>query len=328
MKSLTIGDPHIQVSNLEESEKLFNFYYSIASDPANEIERIVILGDLTHTKDVIRGLVLNFWDRWLNTFSSLHPTVVLVGNHDLSCNTNNAIHSLVPFKGKYKNLSIVDRPCAMDNIGFLPYYHDKEEFVSEANGLVGRGYKTIICHQTFAGSKFENGFYAPDGVNPDLIDAETIISGHIHSTQSFSKVFYPGTAAWHIASDANQKKGVWIIEYAPDGSVISKKMIETDKVVTPIVSVDINEGEEIPTIPTDAKVFINLKGSSRWITKTAKDLKGMGSIRGTPTDSKEKKKRMANRELGIYSYLDSYALSPEVNKEDMKTYLRELGIGQ
>jgi metallophosphoesterase superfamily enzyme len=46
-KVLYVGDPHAQISNLDESERLLNFVQESANK--HEVDSIVILGDLYHT---------------------------------------------------------------------------------------------------------------------------------------------------------------------------------------------------------------------------------------------------------------------------------------
>jgi len=50
-----------------------------------------------------------------------------------------------------------------------------------------------LCHQTFDGAKFSEGFYTTDGIDSSLIKTDLIISGHIHIEQRWANVYYPGT---------------------------------------------------------------------------------------------------------------------------------------
>jgi UDP-2,3-diacylglucosamine pyrophosphatase LpxH len=82
MKIVRVGDPHIRPQNIAEAELLMQFIYNLCTGAPTD--RLEILGDLFHTHAVVRLEVLEFWNKWLQRFSDVIETVVLVGNHDLS----------------------------------------------------------------------------------------------------------------------------------------------------------------------------------------------------------------------------------------------------
>lgn len=327
---LRVGDPHIRPSNIEESNKLMSFVQKIIveSMSVEPINRLEILGDLMHTHAVVRVEVLDFWHKWLQTFSSLVETVVLVGNHDQTGDKHNSSHSLNTLKTLMrteKNLKIVDSPYLSGVFGYMPYVHENDQFIAKANSLVEEGAKIIVCHATFDGSQYDNGFYAPNGIDPALIKADHIISGHVHKEQIIAngKVDYPGTPKWDTSSDANENKGVWRYKHDINGKVLERLLIPTDKVVTPIVSFTWTEGQEAPSIPEGAKANVELIGSSDWIKKQKALLKGKVSISTKFTD----KKRTLNRKAGnsFENYLNSL-YSSKIDKDSLIKYAKEIGI--
>lgn len=324
MKILRVGDPHIRPNNIQEANQLMEFICNIVKNA--KVDRLEILGDLFHTHAVVRLEVLEFWDKWLQRFSDIVETVVLVGNHDMGGDYHSDSHALTVFKRiKNEKLKIIDKPTAIGVFGYLPYTHDGAVFVESARRLNGEGSKVLVCHATFSGSQFDNGFYAPEGINPDDIPFEKIISGHIHKEQIIAggKVDYPGTAKWDSASDANERKGVWLYEHAVDGTVLNRDMISTEKVVTPIVSFKWVEGEEAPVIPEGAKASVELIGSSDWITKQKSKLKGKVSISSKFTDKKEKAERKAGNSLE--NFLNNLYV-PTMNRDSLLAFAKEIGI--
>lgn len=331
MRILRMGDPHIRPSNIEEADRLMAFAKEIIV--GGKIDRFEILGDLFHTHAVIRLEVLEFWNKWLQVFSGVVETVVLVGNHDMTGDHNSQNHALKVFKRiNNERLKIIDRPAIIGPFVYCPYIHSNGTFIQAVRGFSGQGAKVLVCHQTFAGSQFDNGFYAPEGINPDDIPFEKIISGHIHKEQIIAggKVDYPGTPKWDSASDANERKGLWLYEHDPvTGAVLSRNLIPTDItlpvgiVCTPIVSVVWKEGEEKPKLSENAKNNIELIGSSEWIGKQKPALKGLASIKVKVTD----KKRVAERKTGnnLEFYLKNMYVST-VNKEILLKRAQELGI--
>lgn len=324
MKCLYVGDPHIKPNNIDEADRLMDFVNDLAL--SKKVDRITILGDLMHTHAVVRLEVLEFWDQWLDTLSEVQDLVVLVGNHDQSGNFSSDNNSLRVFQRmKKKTLHIVEYPKVIGSFGYISYIHDRDKFVEIANNLIDNyGAKIIICHQTFDGAKYESGIYAPDGINPDLIKAPLIISGHIHSRQAFGKVIFPGTPKWDSASDANEQKGVWIFEHDDlTGAILNTEFFSTENVVTPIIRLTWKEGEEMPTFPENAKTAIELVGSSSWIDKQKPLLKGKASISTKITDrvTAETRKTGTNFEDFIKNLY-----STSMNKEHLLKWMKEMGL--
>jgi DNA repair exonuclease SbcCD nuclease subunit len=329
MRILRIGDPHIRPSNIEESEHMLEMALYIAK--TNKIDRIEILGDLMHTHSIIRLEVLEFWDRWLKKLSSNgHDLVVLIGNHDLSGDYHSAAHALKVFK-PMENLrqshaiTIVDEPVTKGIYAYLPYYHNPEHFLTSARYLATHeDAKVLVCHQTLGGAQYENGFYAPDAIDPSTIPFDLIISGHIHKRQIINAggktIIYPGTPRWDSVSDANEDKG--IVLYIHDdktGEIVSTEFFSTAKVCRPIVSILWNEGEEMPILPdSNARLHVELAGSSDWIKEQKERFQGKASIKAKTTDT-----RLARMKSGTnFEYFINNVFQTKVRKEDLLNYMR------
>lgn len=324
LKILRVGDPHIRPSNLVEAENLMAFILKLVKSA--KIDRLEILGDLFHTHAVLRLEVVDFWNRWLESFSDIVETVVLVGNHDQTGDHHKGTHALEVFKRiNSERLKIIDRPTVLGQFIYAPYIHSEGDFVAAVHGIDGHETKTLVCHAEFSGSQYDNGFYAPHGFNPDNVKVAHIISGHIHKEQVIAggRVDYPGTPKWDTASDANERKGVWLYEHDVNGKVLSRDLISTDKVVTPIVSFTWVEGQDEPVIPEGAKVAVELVGSSDWITKKKAILKGKVSISSKFTDKKEKIERKAGNSLENFL---TNIYSSNIENEKLLAFAKEIGI--
>ena len=327
MKTIRVGDMHVTPNNLKESDSLMKFVLSNALDL--KTDRIEFLGDLFHTHAMVRLEVLDFWDKWLNElsdYSGKFDMIVLTGNHDIGGDYTNNYSALQVFND-IEFVNIVSAPVAVGVVGYMPYIHDNAKFVEEANRLAEHGVKVLVSHTTYQGSKYDNGMYAPDGVDPDLLDPRLthLISGHVHAEQSFGRVWYPGTARWLSKSCANRRKGIWIVEHDDaTGAILSKEFISTENVCQKIVSVKWNEGEDKPEIPENAKVDIELIGSSEWVLAQKKELKGTVSVSSKITDVKKSASRKAGKSL--FEFLSShYQVSPE-KREKLLTYMRRLEL--
>jgi DNA repair exonuclease SbcCD nuclease subunit len=277
---LLVGDPHAQVSDLEEMNLLMDFIEEKAK--ASEVESIIFLGDLFHNHNLLRLEVIDFWQTRLKKLSQIKPVIALVGNHDTRGNVEQewTLNSLTTIKN-IDNVTVVSTPQIIGGWAYIPYTQNNDLFVSTANELSKQS-KILICHQTFDGSSFDNGMYAPDGIDPELVQGfDTIISGHIHKYQTFSNVVYVGTPRWMGVVDANENKGIWLT----DG--LSFEIIETDGILPKVVQVELNESDDTePTFLKKNKNYLVLKGSSQWIAKTSKKYKGLARIVPKPTDTK------------------------------------------
>src|SRR5581483_9288 len=247
MKILRVGDPHVKVNNIKESEKLLKFIVWLAVE--HKVDRIEILGDLFHTHSIIRLEVLRFWEEALIELANVCEVVVLVGNHDQTGDYSSSASALDVFQwieDSKKNLKIVNIPTINGQFLYVPYIHDSARFVDVVNSLSGLA-KVLVCHQTFKGSKYESGMYTPDGIDVSLLSPQFIhvISGHIHSRQEFGRVKYPGTPRWDTTADANQPKGLTIYVHSDStGEIISEEYISTEGVCSPILQFSVGEGEE------------------------------------------------------------------------------------
>lgn len=326
MKVLRVGDPHAKVNNLDEMKSLILFVIEMAKE--FKVDRIEILGDLFHTHAVLRLEVIRFWTWALDALNEVCETVVLVGNHDQSGDYNSDSSALGVFAlmGK-QNVKIIEKPTLLGVFGYVPYIHDSAQFVGVANDLASRGAKVLVCHQTFTGSKYESGIYAPDGIDPSPISESIvyIISGHIHSEQSFGRIIYPGTARWDSVVDANKRKGIWIYTHEDGtGSINSSQFISTENVCSPIRCIEWREGDPAPDAwPENAKVAVELIGSSNWVASEKQKLKGKCSVKTKITDRQTSVTRTAGNSLE--HFINNLFVST-MDREHLLKYAKELNI--
>jgi DNA repair exonuclease SbcCD nuclease subunit len=330
-KILRIGDPHIKPSNVEECEKLMHFIAdTIRVERPNRVE---IMGDLFHTHSIVHLSVLEFWDGWLDVLI-VDPEIevfVLVGNHDKATTEEFSFSALSVFKHmRAKNLKICELPRVDGPFAYVPYYHNPQTFIEIANNCAKEGAKVLVCHQTFDGSYYENGFYAPDGIDASKLHFDLIISGHIHTRQELNnvatgqKIIYPGTPKWDTSSDANEDKGIWLYEHDDKtGAIISERLLRTAHVVTKIVHLTWKEGEPQEAIPSGCKVSIELVGSRVWVDAQKESLKGQVQITTKITDKATKKEREAGNSFPEFV---AKKFQTDVDRIELLRYMKELDI--
>jgi DNA repair exonuclease SbcCD nuclease subunit len=310
MKLLLVGDPHVTPSNIPEAERLMDLVYNTALKQPN-LDGIVFLGDMFHTHLVVRLEVITFWKYWVQKLSQKHNVILLSGNHDQVSDNGREwqMSSLSTLEG-CGGQAVISEPYRWNDILFVPHTHDEDKLLKAC--IKNYDASVLFCHQTFAGSQYENGFYAPNGFDQDKIpnNFKYIVSGHIHKQQQIGRVWYPGTPKWDSISDANEDKGFWIW----DSNDNSKVFISTQKVCTPIISLELNEGDEIPELNKDCTNLVVLRGSSQWIAKKTKELKGLAKISAKPTDSISK--RIPESKLKtLLSYADVFEWANGIDKQ-------------
>lgn len=288
MKILYVGDVHATPQSLEECVTFLHKLTTILEE--NPVDAIVFLGDQFHTHSIINMAVLGFWKRAFETLVTFAPVYALVGNHDMTGKHGDYLHSMMAYD--IDNFHVVDELMGIaPGMLLCPYIADPEVFI-EALNEPHNASNVVICHQTFEGSAYENGFYAKDGVNPNLIPQKLVISGHIHTPQSFGKVWYPGSPRWQTIADANTGRAVWVVEHDADGMIKNKTAYDTSSCFTPIFAIEDREGAPLPALPVSGKVLMDVYGSEPYVKAKAAEYEEKGyRVRPFPTITRALKVR-------------------------------------
>lgn len=256
-KSLIIGDLHVMPTNIQDTKKIFDKIKDLESS-RKDVKRIIFTGDIFHTHNILRQDVSHFVAESFKDLSTCtrQSTEIIVdtGNHDLIGPANDRVNANNLILGGVPKVIIVDRAnvgYASGPYSFVPFIPNKEEFLKILDMMPENN--IVVCHQTIDGAKYENGFYAPDGI--DLGGRKNrIIGGHIHTTMELGKnVFYVGSPRAITWSEANHDKGVFIIndENWEDREFISlndqvkcfKLLTATDDGPVDLTSLDLNKDD-------------------------------------------------------------------------------------
>jgi DNA repair exonuclease SbcCD nuclease subunit len=316
MKYLIVGDTHATPHNLEEIKALFKFINEKAIE--NNLDTIILLGDLFDTHQIVNLSVLH---TYYDIFKKYHKLdfISLVGNHDRSVHGwNRKEHALLPYKD-IDNVMIVDDFYDEGNFNLISYCRTEEEFLKFCKKKTS---DTLICHQTFDGARYENGFYAKDGFDLKKVPYKNIISGHIHMEHKFDNVFYTGAPRWINRSDANVEKKIWIWDGKQDFQAI-----ETNSVCQPIYSLDLDESSEAPTLKSGAKYILNITGNKKYIHKMYDKYLGKAEIKTNLIDSKNvsvKESMGINKALEKFineQYISQYGIPKDLLLKEIFTRL-------
>jgi DNA repair exonuclease SbcCD nuclease subunit len=207
-KILLIGDPHIRHTHLSEGKALLEWIEKVTEEHKPDL--IVNLGDTFNDHSVIRAEVMCTVSRHLDRLLENNiPVIMVLGNHDMHRPNSSEYHALEVFDSK-KNLTVADVVTVADGITYVPYIHEAKDWPKTSTDI-------IITHNTFIGADY--GFkMASDGLSTEQLDCNFVASGHIHKKQVLEygslrtgRILYPGTPMCLSASDADQVKGLTIL---------------------------------------------------------------------------------------------------------------------
>jgi hypothetical protein len=277
LRALIVGDMHVVPEELGDCSAVLALILETCLSEG--VSEVIFLGDQHHTHSIVNVEVMHWWRV---AFHALRAegikSTCLVGNHDQVSPGSN-VHALLAYKD-LPHVQVIDAPLLRQGILFIPYVHDEAEFQSicEKHQDHHRGANTVICHATFNGANYENGFLASDGFNPGIIPQELVISGHIHSPQEFSKVWYPGAPRWRTLADANVDRSVWLVEFDERGRLKSRTPFDTGTVCRQIRHL-VDSPSDPVSLPLDTRHSwrIDIRGPADWCQARKVELSAAGA---------------------------------------------------
>lgn len=322
MNYLLVGDMHVKRDNIEESKKLIGW---IADLSKKYNARVIFLGDQYNDFGLVRVEVLEFWK---NAYKQIPNSISLVGNHDL--NPAGVTSSMLAHENDTlvigNRLTLIDENLKMYAVGFI---RDNVLFSDIALAAKSLGAKILLCHAEFNGAQYENGFYAPHGVELDKVPNDIVyISGHIHKKQDITNklgqvvVRYIGTPRMLTRSDIGEVKGVTLLK--SDGYT---EFIPTpENVCEPFKEFIIEEGQPIPKIDSSSKVFIEVKGSQDFIKKVAQTLPENTKVRTVLKNDETKIiiKESEGLNVSFGKFFNQYAVNNKLDELTSKRILEDI----
>ena len=260
---IVIGDPHIQVNNFTEVDIFMKKLINLATEKQPDF--IVILGDILHTHERLHVLAMNKAYELINNMRIIAKTYILVGNHDMSSNSQflTENHWLNGMK-EWDNTVIVDKVLCETIAGekyiFAPYvYPGRFEEALNSQGEKWKDAKCIFCHQEFSGCKM-GAIISVEGDNWRL-DYPDVISGHIHSNQRpQSNIYYPGSAMQNAFGES-EKNIIAYLSLNSDKDGYECEEIDLGLPRKKIVYMDVEDIDSYKVPETEDKIKVTLSGS-------------------------------------------------------------------
>lgn len=261
MKMLWVGDPHVTPDELADCQSLLDYVYQVALDQKADV--VFFAGDLHHTHSVVRLEVSDFWRRNLKRLAQICQVKLLVGNHDQPNDLEKKFHALEQYKDVAQ---VIDHPTMEEGVLYMPYVRTQEEASNIFQQFASA--KTVLCHQSFSGATYENGFTVEHGFEPPQL---SVVSGHIHKTQKIGNVWYPGAPRWRTISDASTPtRAIQMLEFDSTGALVASTPFKTNEVCQSMLEIVETENQTEPLfqegfVGPKTTPVVTLTGSRVWV---------------------------------------------------------------
>lgn len=230
------GDIHIRnFQRLDEyAEQLDKFVErcrEIASNYEKDEVRIVICGDLVHSKLSISNELIVFSSFFIRRLEEIAKVIVISGNHDLiesnlsRTDTMTALFQTANFSNSmfldmmlnYESGCIID-----DNVIWAVYsIYDgySKPNIEEAREKVSNARVIGLYHGMVVGSTMPNGMVVDDGLDGDVFsECDCVMAAHIHKRQELKRgdteIVYCGSLIQQTFGETVSQHGfvVWDVE--------------------------------------------------------------------------------------------------------------------
>ena len=205
-KIIATGDIHIRkLKRLDETkEQLTKFIDEckrIVEENGPENTRIVIAGDICHSKLDTSGEMYLTLVWFLRELDSICKTIVIAGNHDLNMSNLDRVDSLTPVfeMCKFKQVIFLDRELEYksgyvvdDNVVWCLYSTfdvfagPDIEIIKKKRGMKDRVFIGLF-HGDLNGAKNASGTELTGLDNKHFSGTDFVISGHIHKSQEIER---------------------------------------------------------------------------------------------------------------------------------------------
>lgn len=314
MKYLIIGDLHITKDPevLAEASLFIEWVFSLCG--AHDACPLFV-GDIYHYHGIVHVEVVDFWHGVFNRAIQRlgKKAIVIPGNHD--CNHAVTHTALIAHEKDiilaWPDMCLVPSGNPKHSILAVRFYRDPDQFVKTVNDAYARGVRVIVCHQEFNGAQYENGFYAPGGVDPSIFPPDLyFLVGHIHKAQSLgTNVHYIGSSRQIKTTDLGETKGVILMDTAPEN--VSFERIEIPGTVfEPFVEYIITEEnkKELKTVKNSPRSIIRFEGTEDFCKKMTSKAPSLAKVRQEITDCPKiiKVKESVGVATAFRIFLDGY----------------------
>lgn len=217
----------------EYSEQMTKFIEKCKEvlEPYNyEEARILISGDLVHSKNTISNELMVFVSIFLRQLQEIAPVVVIAGNHDTIEGNKTRTDTLTGVfnTANFEHCSYLDgmldykSGCVVDDNVIWALYSIFDDFSKpNIDGTRENENARIIglYHGTVIGATLNNGTVMDNGLDGDIFEGcDCVMAGHIHKRQVLKRgdveIVYPGSLVQQTFGETVSQHGfaVWNLE--------------------------------------------------------------------------------------------------------------------
>ncbi len=223
MKILHTGDWHLGVKGDDpwvQNIQRDGIRQKIEYSKKHGIKTWIQYGDIFDVRKAITHKTMEF-AREIATMleeADIHM-ITVVGNHDMHYKHKITPNASMEVLGKYKNITVVEKPVTMDFDGTLI---DLIPWLCEENVAQIMKHVKESSAEYCVGHWELNGFYfykglKSHGLEPDFLKSyKQVWSGHFHTISSAANIKYIGTPWTLTAGDENDPRGFWIQDTTHD----------------------------------------------------------------------------------------------------------------
>lgn len=235
-KVIQISDVHIRpYQRLDEYSEQLTKVTSLIKDiiaPYEKDEvRIVLCGDIVHSKTSISNELIAFVSTWIRELEGMAEVIVYAGNHDLIVGNNSRMDSITAIftAANYQNSVYMDSYLGYDsgivvedNVTWALYsiFADyRRPDIESAKEEYPENIVLGLYHGDVVGAVMANGMMVDSGADSDAFSGcDFVLAGHIHKRQVLKRgdteIVYPSSLIQQNFGETITQHGfaVWDIE--------------------------------------------------------------------------------------------------------------------
>ena len=230
-------DIHIRLNQRMEEyvsvlEKFIKKCKEVCKNNKKEEIRIVICGDLLHSKNQLSPNLITITSYFLRQLEEIATVIVIAGNHDLIIENKERTDSITAIfdTANFENCKFLDAildyksGCAIDNNVVWCLYSIYEDFlrpttIEEIKESHPDSKFIGLFHGQVVGSTLNNGYVSDSGLDGDaFVGCDCVMAGHLHKRQVLKRgdveIVYPSSLIQQTYGETVSQHGfaVWNVE--------------------------------------------------------------------------------------------------------------------
>lgn len=287
MKILHTGDWHLGVKGDDpwvQNIQRDGIRQKIEYSKKHGIKTWIQYGDIFDVRKAITHKTMEF-AREIATMleeADIHM-ITVVGNHDMHYKHKITPNASMEVLGKYKNITVVEKPVTMDFDGTLI---DLIPWLCEENVAQIMKHVKESSAEYCVGHWELNGFYfykglKSHGLEPDFLKSyKQVWSGHFHTISSAANIKYIGTPWTLTAGDENDPRGFWIQDTTHDSmDFVPNETTWHRKIFYPVTGpIDFNDYKDLSVRVVITEVDKDLPKFESELEKVVHELRTVSKI--------------------------------------------------